>query len=75
MRVCKARLANLRDDYETAKSHVERAGLGLGNDATNGSSGGGEEVVEEEGGGRINVSYRIPTPSNPRATRSRTPVR
>ena len=41
MRVCKARLANLRDDYETAKSHVERAGLGLGNDATNGSSGGG----------------------------------
>ena len=30
--MCKARLANLRDDYEAAKSHVERRGLGLGND-------------------------------------------
>lgn len=30
MRVCKARLANLRDDYERAKSNVERTNLGLG---------------------------------------------
>jgi hypothetical protein len=30
VRVCKARLANLRDDYERAKSNMERTNLGLG---------------------------------------------
>ena len=38
--MCKARLANLRDDYEAAKSHVERAGLGLGSNQANGPAGG-----------------------------------
>ena len=43
----KARLANLRDDYEAAKSHVERRGLGLGSDdLERGNVGGGG------GGGR-----------------------
>lgn len=45
--MCKARLANLRDDYEAAKSHVERRGLGLGSDdLERGNVGGGG------GGGR-----------------------
>mmetsp|Transcript_18018 Transcript_18018/g.28262 ORF Transcript_18018/g.28262 Transcript_18018/m.28262 type:complete len:235 (+) Transcript_18018:52-756(+) len=32
VRVCKTRLANLRDDYESAKNHVERSNLGLTED-------------------------------------------
>ncbi len=49
VRVCKARLANLRDDYEAAKSHVERRGLGLGKDDANGP--GARGVVPGGGGG------------------------
>jgi vesicle transport through interaction with t-SNAREs protein 1 len=30
--VCKTRLANLRDDYEAAKNHVDRSSLGLNPD-------------------------------------------
>lgn len=30
--MCKTRLANLRDDYESAKNHVERSSLGLTED-------------------------------------------
>lgn len=30
--MCKTRLANLRDDYESAKNHVERSNLGLTED-------------------------------------------
>ena len=43
MRVCKARLANLRDDYERAKSNVERSNLGLGpsSDHRNNNNGHG----------------------------------
>ena len=51
MRVCKTRLANLRDDYEAAKGYVERNSLGLNGDAGTGgrnrggggSSSGGKE--------------------------------
>lgn len=42
--MCKTRLANLRDDYEAAKSRVERSSLGLGNggsDSRGGVRGGG----------------------------------
>ncbi|EJK45608.1 hypothetical protein THAOC_35770 [Thalassiosira oceanica] len=39
VRVCKTRLANLRDDYEAAKSNVERSSLGLG-DIESGRGGG-----------------------------------
>ena len=38
VRVCKTRLANLRDDYEAAKNQLERATLGLSNDVE--SNGG-----------------------------------
>ncbi|KAL3783203.1 hypothetical protein HJC23_013546 [Cyclotella cryptica] len=38
VRVCKTRLANLRDDYEAAKTQLERSALGLSNDMeSNGS--------------------------------------
>ena len=44
MRVCKTRLANLRDDYESAKNHIDRSSLGLNEDielgGRNGSGGG-----------------------------------
>mmetsp|Transcript_23694 Transcript_23694/g.50243 ORF Transcript_23694/g.50243 Transcript_23694/m.50243 type:complete len:237 (+) Transcript_23694:172-882(+) len=53
VRVCKTRLANLRDDYESAKGFVERSNLGLGSSdlesgyrnggGRNGSMGGGKE--------------------------------
>eukprot|EP01082_Thalassiosira_pseudonana_P009168 g8063.t1 g8063 contig27:101957-102913(+) len=36
VRVCKTRLANLRDDYEAAKSNVERNSLGLNSDIESG---------------------------------------
>ena len=32
VRVCKTRLANLRDDYEAAKTEAERSSLGISND-------------------------------------------
>ena len=48
VRVCKARLANLRDDYEVAKSAVERESLGLLTISS--SSRGGGDI--ESGGGR-----------------------
>ena len=35
--MCKTRLANLRDDYESAKNHVERSSLGLTEDIELGS--------------------------------------
>ncbi|KAL7540779.1 hypothetical protein ACHAWF_006780 [Thalassiosira exigua] len=42
VRVCKTRLANLRDDCEAAQSHVDRSGLGLeGRDVESGRSGRG----------------------------------
>jgi vesicle transport through interaction with t-SNAREs protein 1 len=41
VRVCKARLANLRDDYEAAKNHVDRSSLGLNEDIELGGGGGG----------------------------------
>lgn len=47
VRVCKTRLANLRDDYEGAKGVVERMSLGLGRDEEMGGGGGGVN-----GGGR-----------------------
>jgi len=50
VRVCKARLANLRDDYEVAKSVVERERLGL---PVPSSSRGGDI---ESGGGRGAIS-------------------
>mmetsp|Transcript_12595 Transcript_12595/g.22678 ORF Transcript_12595/g.22678 Transcript_12595/m.22678 type:complete len:150 (-) Transcript_12595:160-609(-) len=37
VRVCKTRLANLRDDYEAAKGFVERNSLGLNNTDSNGN--------------------------------------
>ncbi|KAL7510553.1 hypothetical protein ACHAXN_007430 [Cyclotella atomus] len=37
VRVCKTRLANLRDDYEAAKTQVERLSLGLSNDISSNS--------------------------------------
>ena len=41
VRVCKTRLANLRDDFESAKGFVERANLGLDrNDMESGGKGG-----------------------------------
>ena len=44
MRVCKTRLANLRDDYESAKNHIDRSRLGLNEGielgGRNGSGGG-----------------------------------
>mmetsp|Transcript_9805 Transcript_9805/g.15538 ORF Transcript_9805/g.15538 Transcript_9805/m.15538 type:complete len:240 (+) Transcript_9805:197-916(+) len=51
VRVCKTRLANLRDDYEAAKGFVERNSLGLNNGAdsngnrnnNNNNGGGGKE--------------------------------
>ncbi|KAL7532199.1 hypothetical protein ACHAXR_007050 [Thalassiosira sp. AJA248-18] len=47
VRVCKTRLANLRDDYEAAKGFVERNNLGLNGDIESGgrnrSSNGGKE--------------------------------
>ena len=49
--MCKARLANLRDDYEAAKSHVERAGLGLGSNQANGPAGGRSGGAPGGGGG------------------------
>lgn len=50
MRVCKTRLANLRDDYEAAKGHVERNSLGLNGDAGTGgrSRGGGSSSGGKE---------------------------
>ena len=41
--MCKTRLANLRDDYEAAKSYVDRSSLGLTEDMDieGGRSGGG----------------------------------
>ncbi|KAL7426206.1 hypothetical protein ACHAXH_000368 [Discostella pseudostelligera] len=47
VRVSKARLANLRDDYEVAKSAVERESMGL---PISSSSRGGGDI--ESGGGR-----------------------
>ena len=42
VRVCKARLANLRDDYERAKSNMERTNLGLSaNHRVNNNNGNG----------------------------------
>mmetsp|Transcript_28725 Transcript_28725/g.42188 ORF Transcript_28725/g.42188 Transcript_28725/m.42188 type:complete len:236 (-) Transcript_28725:233-940(-) len=43
VRVCKTRLANLRDDYESAKNHIDRSSLGLNEDIELGgrNSGGG----------------------------------
>lgn len=42
VRVCKTRLANLRDDYNAAKGHVERNSLGLNGDIeSNGRTNGG----------------------------------
>jgi len=48
VRVCKTRLANLRDDYDAAKGFVERNSLGLNGDIESGrngsrSSNGGKE--------------------------------
>ncbi len=52
--MCKACLANLRDDYEAAKLHVECNGLGLENDAAgSGEHGcGGGPGVGRGGGGK-----------------------
>lgn len=44
--MCKTRLANLRDDYETAKNYVDRSSLGLNEDLKVGDGGAGR------GGGR-----------------------
>ena len=40
VRVCKTRLANLRDDYDAAKGFVERNSLGLNGDIESGRNGG-----------------------------------
>ncbi len=53
VRVCKARLANLRDDYESAKALVERNSLGLLSSSRN--NGGGD--VESSGGGVGSSNY------------------
>ncbi|KAL3757966.1 hypothetical protein ACHAWU_010019 [Discostella pseudostelligera] len=53
VRVCKARLANLRDDYEVAKSVVERERLGLPISSSSRGGGGGDI---ESGGGRGAIS-------------------
>jgi hypothetical protein len=45
VRVCKTRLANLRDDYEAAKSYVDRSSLGLYNNNNS-------DDIELGGGGR-----------------------
>ena len=45
--MCKTRLANLRDDYEAAKSYVDRSSLGLTEDMDIEGGGGGRS-----GGGR-----------------------
>ena len=42
VRVCKTRLANLRDDYEAAKGYVERGSLGLTNDVESGGRDTGQ---------------------------------
>ena len=52
VRVCKARLANLRDDYESAKAHVERSSLGLSTPSSSSRGGGGD--IESLGGQRGN---------------------
>ena len=54
VRVCKARLANLRDDYEVAKSVVERERLGL--PISSSSRGGGGDI--ESGRGAISSNNR-----------------
>lgn len=50
VRVCKTRLANLRDDYNAAKGHVERNGLGLSGDV---ESGGRTNGGRSAGGQRL----------------------
>ena len=50
VRVCKTRLANLRDDYEAAKGFVERDSLGLGGDV---ESGGGRRGIGSSGKERL----------------------
>ena len=42
--MCKTRLANLRDDYEAAKSNVERYSLGLGDVESGRGRGGGSSA-------------------------------
>ena len=37
--MCKTRLANLRDDYESAKNHIDRSSLGLTEDIELGCGG------------------------------------
>ena len=60
VRVCKARLANLRDDYERAKSNVERSNLGLGpsSDHRNNNNGHGSN------NGNNNKNSRMISKSN-----------
>uniref|UniRef100_A0A6U3TNS8 Vesicle transport v-SNARE N-terminal domain-containing protein n=1 Tax=Skeletonema marinoi TaxID=267567 RepID=A0A6U3TNS8_9STRA len=48
VRVCKTRLANLRDDYESAKNHIDRSSLGLNEDIEL----GGRNGSNNSGGGR-----------------------
>lgn len=50
--MCKTRLANLRDDYEAAKSYVDRSSLGLYNNNNN-------DDIELGGGGGRNRSSNI----------------
>lgn len=51
--MCKTRLANLRDDYESAKNHIDRSTLGLTEDIelggrnTNNTGGGGRNRNKE----------------------------
>ncbi|KAL7477473.1 hypothetical protein ACHAW6_003281 [Cyclotella cf. meneghiniana] len=49
VRVCKTRLANLRDDYEAAKTQLERSTLGLSNDS---AINGGRSSSSTRGGSK-----------------------
>jgi len=52
VRVCKTRLANLRDDYDGAKGFVERNSLGLNGDIESGGRGGGRSRGGSSNGGK-----------------------
>ncbi len=52
MRVCKTRLANLRDDYESAKNYIDRSSLGLTEDIELGGSSGGRNSSNTGGRNR-----------------------
>ena len=47
--MCKTRLANLRDDYEAAKSYVDRSSLGLYNNNDDIELGGGRNRNSSNG--------------------------